>query len=368
MPNTLAQPAPSRELAQHTWNLVIGLCAPLSWEMERLPEPAEWEAVGGILQQLRFGALAYHNLKARGHLDDVPSNVADRLQSEHAHALARYHMLGAMVVPHLKAFAAQIEFIVLKGTAWAHAVYPSPHLRQWGDLDLLVRPKEVPRAVAALESLGFESDYGLGAEHGPTFRLWNASGEQVYMELHPDVSRPGAYPYLRGWDVWDQPRAVEMWGGLFLTPMLEIGYVSTLFQLCWDLWQGAYARYVVDHMYFDAAPGLNRDLAADMTRASGVRGVEHFVRCMTLCGDWAAPPHRLAGMGGGFLRRHPGVLLRHTASRTLRSLRAVAATLLWDHWDDRSRFYRDFLGHLPGRAVNRCRLILQATHGPRRAH
>jgi len=350
---------------QNTWNLVLGLCAPLSRAMERLPEPEEWGSVGEVLQRLRFGALAYHNLKARRLLDEVPAKVADWLQAEHAHALARYHMVGAMVVPHLEAFAAEVEFIVLKGTAWAHTVYPAPHLRQSGDLDLLVRPREMARAVAALESLGFESDYGLGAEHGPTFRLKNASGQQVYIELHPDVSRPGAYPHLRGWDVWDQPAATEVWGATFLTPMLEIGYVSTLFQLGWDLWQGGYARYLIDHMHFDAAPGLNRGLAAEMTRACGVRGVEHFVRCMTLRAEWPPGPHRCGRLGAAVLRRWPDALLCHARSRTRRSLRAVATVLLWDRWDDRARFLATFLKNVPVRGANRCRLILKAATAPR---
>ncbi len=47
---------------------------------------------------------------------------------------------------------AHIDFLVLKGMATCHLDYRSPELRQFGDLDLLVRPDDFTRAIAALEA------------------------------------------------------------------------------------------------------------------------------------------------------------------------------------------------------------------------
>ena len=50
-----------------------------------------------------------------------------------------------------------IEFLALKGPALSQVLYHNPCLRQFGDLDLLVRPQDVSRARTALNELGFES-------------------------------------------------------------------------------------------------------------------------------------------------------------------------------------------------------------------
>src|SRR5205823_14656509 len=49
-----------------------------------------------------------------------------------------------------------IEFIAHKGPALAQMLYHNPAMRQFGDLDLVVRPRDVSRAKAALIQLGYE--------------------------------------------------------------------------------------------------------------------------------------------------------------------------------------------------------------------
>jgi hypothetical protein len=61
-----------------------------------------------------------------------------------------------------------IDFRALKGSAVAHNDYPDPSLRSFGDVDLLVRPRDFGRAVATLEAMG---------------------GRRVVPELRPDFDR-----------------------------------------------------------------------------------------------------------------------------------------------------------------------------------
>ena len=49
-----------------------------------------------------------------------------------------------------------IPFLAHKGLALARLLYRDPAMRQFGDLDLLVRPQDVPRARATLMELGYE--------------------------------------------------------------------------------------------------------------------------------------------------------------------------------------------------------------------
>lgn len=57
--------------------------------------------------------------------------------------------------------AAGVRAVVLKGLALGDRVYPLPGLRPTSDIDLLVTPAELDRAVAVLESIGYETERGV---------------------------------------------------------------------------------------------------------------------------------------------------------------------------------------------------------------
>lgn len=52
-----------------------------------------------------------------------------------------------------------IEPVLLKGSALVCTVYKNPALRTMNDLDLLIREQEIPSAVAALETIGYQPFY-----------------------------------------------------------------------------------------------------------------------------------------------------------------------------------------------------------------
>ena len=53
----------------------------------------------------------------------------------------------------------EIDFIVLKGTAFSRSIYPDSFVRPVSDIDILVRPVDVVRARKALESAGYNCSY-----------------------------------------------------------------------------------------------------------------------------------------------------------------------------------------------------------------
>lgn len=68
--------------------------------------------------------------------------------------LARQVVAGAQA----REIRVRVEALALKGLDLAHHLYPSPALRDMGDLDLLVRRADVRRADAALRALGYRPD------------------------------------------------------------------------------------------------------------------------------------------------------------------------------------------------------------------
>ena len=66
-------------------------------------------------------------------------------------------LLGRHVLAGAQAdeLAAKVEVLRLKGADLARGVYPSPALRDMGDVDLLVRTRDVGAADVALRSLGY---------------------------------------------------------------------------------------------------------------------------------------------------------------------------------------------------------------------
>ena len=74
-----------------------------------------------------------------------------------------------------------VEALPFKGAVLAHSVYPSPVLREFSDLDILVRPEDLPTAQEALRSRGYLPHLELTGGQDRAFR-W---GRYAYPFLRP---------------------------------------------------------------------------------------------------------------------------------------------------------------------------------------
>jgi hypothetical protein len=81
--------------------------------------------------------------------------LRERYLSSAAANMRLLHELG-VILRTLR--AADVPVIPLKGACLAEAVYGDIALRPMADLDLLVKPADLPRALEALRQLGYESD------------------------------------------------------------------------------------------------------------------------------------------------------------------------------------------------------------------
>ena len=93
---------------------------------------------------------------------EVPASIQSALRSRYLRHCQRAMRFSAELTAILEHFQGQrIPVIAQKGPALAHILYGDSTMREFGDLDLLVRASDVSRAVHALNQLGYEKSLQL---------------------------------------------------------------------------------------------------------------------------------------------------------------------------------------------------------------
>lgn len=89
--------------------------------------------------------------------DDVDPKIVAAIRRAHAvRGGEQLRTLGDLAAATNALEAVGVEVLVVKGPVVAERLYPSSDLRPYDDLDLLVRPEDLPAAVSALEGAGAE--------------------------------------------------------------------------------------------------------------------------------------------------------------------------------------------------------------------
>jgi Uncharacterised nucleotidyltransferase len=121
---------------------------------EALALPFSWEAVLRLADQHRVMPALYQALHGR---EDVPASIQTALQARFQSNSVKALRFSAELARIADAFRKTgIEVLAHKGPALAQFLYGDVALRQFGDLDLLVRPRDVPAAIATLRQAGYE--------------------------------------------------------------------------------------------------------------------------------------------------------------------------------------------------------------------
>ena len=151
---------------------------------------------------------------------------------------------GLFFRPYLAALlqaaaAADMGLIVLKGAALAETLYPRPGLRPFGDLDVLIRPVDAPRAWMVLEHLGYIVAPAVwdallqGTDTQANFFKHTGRGV-VVVELHTDLLSNAffrGHVSLEADGLWSRARAAR----LADTNALVLGPEDQLLHLCLHL-------------------------------------------------------------------------------------------------------------------------------------
>jgi hypothetical protein len=143
---------------------------------ELMTGPLDWGQVLSMAAGHHTLSLLYHHVTSMP-LDGVPDEVLSDLRAHYLHLAARslrlMHELEDLTV---ELEAAKAPPVVWKGPVLAYTVYPSPELRTFNDLDLLVRGRDVGIVRRILEARGFR------AKHGP-----ETSPDELFSRRSADV-------------------------------------------------------------------------------------------------------------------------------------------------------------------------------------
>jgi hypothetical protein len=127
--------------------------------------------------------------------DQISEPASTRLQQLQRQALLHNLRLSTHLLQVLKTLEVRnIPSIPFKGPLLSERLYGNIALRQCSDLDLLVRPEDLPSSLAALRIMGFESEHALGPELiaalvATDFEI-TLIRDGVHLDLHWDVMPP----------------------------------------------------------------------------------------------------------------------------------------------------------------------------------
>ena len=117
----------------------------------------DWEYLLGEARRHRVALLLHHAISAASNDDSINSQKVSLREHSRAFA-ARNAYLARELTRLLERFETEkIPAIPYKGPLVAALAYGNHSLREFNDLDILIRPRDIPRACAALRDEGFET-------------------------------------------------------------------------------------------------------------------------------------------------------------------------------------------------------------------
>jgi hypothetical protein len=153
--NLQALPSSARE-----FDLLVACCAdPTAGHADRIRQilsgPLDWKRLLALVDHHRVVPQVYGALSAFAHL--IPAQLLDALRSRYQDNARKALWFTAELVRilhHLE--SAGIKALPYKGPVLAETLYGEVTQRQFGDLDILILPEDVPKAKAALLALGYK--------------------------------------------------------------------------------------------------------------------------------------------------------------------------------------------------------------------
>jgi hypothetical protein len=143
----------------NAFELLRACCGDERQVSRALSEKLQWDEVFTQAAYHRVLPSVYSALQGR---PGVPASIQSALGARYLRHFQRAMRFSAELAGILQLFDARgIPVIAQKGPALAHLLYGDSAMREFGDLDLLVRPMDVPRAVGALTELGYEKNLQL---------------------------------------------------------------------------------------------------------------------------------------------------------------------------------------------------------------
>lgn len=155
-PRLVVTPEPCDDLA---FELLRACCADDGRVFHVLTRGLQWDDIFSQAAYHRVLPAVYRAVQGR---PEVAASIQSALRAQYLRHCQRAMRFSAELAEILRHFNSRgIPTIAQKGPALAHLLYGDSAMREFGDLDLLVRPADVPRAVGALTELGYEKNLQL---------------------------------------------------------------------------------------------------------------------------------------------------------------------------------------------------------------
>jgi hypothetical protein len=134
----------------------------------------------------RLAGLFLYGLRMRGAAGDgLPDATAEALRRSARHEAADDAVAEGQIGEILHLLARRgLQPVVLKGRLLAQEIWPQPHHRPPGDLDLLLDEGEIPHARSALVSAGFVEPQPAPSPETSTIGLGRPPGRGTAVDLH----------------------------------------------------------------------------------------------------------------------------------------------------------------------------------------
>jgi len=157
-------------------------------QLEPLLERVDFERLLSLAYHHAVIPLLYQQLKQLSS-NAVPAEVLDRTRRHYERNGERNRILADELVRLLKLFKSQgIPTIPYKGVEMAHMVYGDIALRQFNDIDFLIRSKDLPRVCELLYEEGYESSH---QQMAPRFRKRHEQEEKEYQFMRWSIPGHG---------------------------------------------------------------------------------------------------------------------------------------------------------------------------------
>lgn len=181
METYLSRANPRETAANVPWALLVECARPnpdLLSLQERLRDGTDWHLLLELAQQHGvFGLLALRLLDCGE--GSVPRDISEELKERHRAQVMATLRLNAEMFRLLDGFAVLgVEALVIKGPVLSVRCFGDPGLRNYGDLDLIARDKDLLRITEMMMGLGYEPRVPVAA-----IRAKKAPGEYAF--LHP---------------------------------------------------------------------------------------------------------------------------------------------------------------------------------------
>jgi hypothetical protein len=180
------------EVLEAEWALLLECSRPkpdLRRLAERLRAPLNWPSLIAFAEDHGVLGLAAVRLIAYNE-NVIPPEHRDNLRTwRRAQTLFTMNLTAEMFRLFERFAAVDVAALVIKGPVLSTRCYADPGLRQYGDLDLVVRGKDILRATELMLSLGYEASVSLAAIQAkkiPGEYVFRQSTTKLLVEFHTE--------------------------------------------------------------------------------------------------------------------------------------------------------------------------------------